>query len=122
MSGRPRETVLPDGLRVLTWELPEARSAAAGLYLPFGSRDDVDFYTLLEMHLRQEGIRPLAGRDHLSYRSYYFPVKECIDGDFCETFSQLPVAKQREIAEAISEGCNVEEVCRRLEDMRQSIM
>ena len=23
---------------------------------------------------------PLCGRDHLSYRSYYFPVKHVIDG------------------------------------------
>ena len=29
------------------------------------------------MHLRSENA-PLCGRDHLSYRSYFFPVKVCV--------------------------------------------
>lgn len=41
--------------------------------LPFASREDVDFFSHLEMHLRQEHP-PLAGRDHMSYRGSYFPV------------------------------------------------
>lgn len=45
-----------------------------GALVPLQSRDDADFFSLLEMHLRQENP-PLCGRDHLSYRSYYFPVK-----------------------------------------------
>ena len=40
----------------------------------FTSRDDVDFFSHLEMHLRQEHP-PLCGRDHMAYRSAYFPVK-----------------------------------------------
>ncbi|KAG6600076.1 Spliceosome-associated protein 130 B, partial [Cucurbita argyrosperma subsp. sororia] len=46
----------------------------------FTSRDDVDFFSHLEMHLRQEHP-PLCGRDHMAYRSAYFPVKDVIDGD-----------------------------------------
>lgn len=45
-----------------------------GTFIPFSSREDVDFFTQVEMHLRQENP-PLCGRDHLSYRSYYWPVK-----------------------------------------------
>jgi hypothetical protein len=45
-----------------------------GALVPFTSREDVDFFSHLEMHLRQENP-PLCGRDHLAYRSYYFPVK-----------------------------------------------
>jgi hypothetical protein len=45
----------------------------AGALLPFTSREDVDFFSHLEMHLRQEHP-PLAGRDHLAYRGAYFPV------------------------------------------------
>ena len=37
------------------------------------------FTLLQEMHMRAENP-PLCGRDHLSYRSYYFPVKHVIDG------------------------------------------
>lgn len=47
---------------------------AIGAMVPFLSREDVDFFTHLEMHMRQE-VSNLCGRDHLSFRSYYFPVK-----------------------------------------------
>lgn len=40
----------------------------------FTSRDDVDFFSHLEMHMRQDHP-PLCGRDHMAYRSAYFPVK-----------------------------------------------
>jgi splicing factor 3B subunit 3 len=54
---------------------PECRSAA----------QDVDFFTHLEMHLRKEAP-PLCGRDHLAYRSAYFPVRAVTDGDLCAQF------------------------------------
>ena len=39
-----------------------------------GRRDDVDFFTHMEMYMRQE--KPtLCGRDHISYRSYFLPAK-----------------------------------------------
>lgn len=62
--------------------------------LPFTSREDVDFFLHLEMHLRQDHP-PLCGRDHLSYRSAYFPVKDVIDGDLCEQFAQVTPARAR---------------------------
>jgi hypothetical protein len=60
----------------------------------------VDFFSHLEMHMRQESS-PLCGRDQLSYRSSYFPVKEVVDGDMCEMFTSLPHDKQRMIAEEL---------------------
>jgi len=45
-----------------------------GALLPFMTREDVDFFTHLEMHMRQENP-PLCGRDHLSYRSSFVTVK-----------------------------------------------
>ena len=51
---------------------------SVGAFLPFTSRDDVDFFSHLEMHLRQEHP-PLCGRDHMAYRSAYFPVKVCFN-------------------------------------------
>jgi splicing factor 3B subunit 3 len=49
---------------------------SVGALLPFSSREDVDFFSHLEMHLRQENP-PLCGRDHMAFRSAYFPVKVC---------------------------------------------
>ena len=53
-----------------------------GVMVPFVSRVDVDFFQILEQHLRREDA-PLAGRDHLVYRSYYVPAKGAIGGN-CE--------------------------------------
>lgn len=50
---------------------------SVGALLPFSSREDVDFFSHLEMHLRQENP-PLCGRDHMAFRSAYFPVKVCM--------------------------------------------
>ena len=55
----------------------------------------MDFFSHLEMHLRQEHP-PLSGRDHMSYRSSYFPVKDVIDGDLCEQYTQVKSVSCRE--------------------------
>lgn len=68
-----------------------------GILIPFVSREDVDFFQTLEQHLRSEDA-PLAGRDHLIYRSYYVPVKGVIDGDLCERYTLLPSDKKMMIA------------------------
>jgi splicing factor 3B subunit 3 len=68
-----------------------------GILIPFVSREDVDFFQTLEQHLRSEDA-PLAGRDHLIYRSYYVPVKGVIDGDLCERYTLLPTDKKQMIA------------------------
>lgn len=67
------------------------------IMIPFVSREDVDFFQTLEQHLRTEDA-PLAGRDHLIYRSYYVPVKGVIDGDLCERYTLLPTDKKMMIA------------------------
>lgn len=38
---------------------------------------DIDFFQHLEMHMRSE-LPNLVGRDHMSFRSYYIPVKVCV--------------------------------------------
>ena len=59
-----------------------------GILVPFSSREDIEFFSHLEMHMRQESSS-LGGRDHLSYRSYYNPVKDCVDGDMCSEFLNI---------------------------------
>jgi splicing factor 3B subunit 3 len=90
-----------------------------GALAPFTSRDDVDFCTHLEMHMRQEAP-PLLGRDHLSFRSAYFPVKDVVDGDLCEQFSLLDADAQRRVAEDMDHS--VGEILKRLEDLRAAVM
>ncbi len=86
-----------------------------GIMIPFVSREDVDFFQTLEQHLRTEDT-PLAGRDHLIYRSYYVPVKGVIDGDLCERYTLLPSDKKMMIAGELDRS--VREIERKISDMR----
>ena len=45
-----------------------------GALVPFEIPDDVDYFSGLEMYLRNENLS-LTGREHVSFRSYYMPVK-----------------------------------------------
>jgi len=45
-----------------------------GAFLPFETKEDIDFFVHLEMYLRIEAL-PLCGRDHMAYRSFFGPVK-----------------------------------------------
>ena len=90
-------------------------SGTVGIMVPLGSQEDHDFFQSLEMHLRNENTL-LCGRDHLSFRSYYFPTKGVIDGDLCETFPLLPVATQKNISEQLERVPT--EISKKLEDIR----
>ena len=90
-----------------------------GAVLPFVSREDVDFFSHLEMHMRNE-MPPLCGRDHLSFRSYYYPVKDVIDGDLCEQYAMLPPDKQKNIADELDRTPS--EVLKKLEVIRNSLL
>eukprot|EP00457_Paulinella_chromatophora_P000508 gb/GEZN01000508.1/.p1 GENE.gb/GEZN01000508.1/~~gb/GEZN01000508.1/.p1 ORF type:complete len:1232 (-),score=235.53 gb/GEZN01000508.1/:570-4232(-) len=94
-------------------------SGSIGIFLPFVSRENVEFMSHLEMHMRQ-AAPPLCGREHLSFRSYYFPVKDTTDGDLCEQFSSLPAEKQKEIAtELVS---SPPEISKKLEELRNRVL
>ncbi|GLC59841.1 hypothetical protein PLESTB_001541500 [Pleodorina starrii] len=90
-----------------------------GVLYPFTNREDVDFFSHLEMHLRQEHP-PLCGRDHLAFRSAYFPVRSCVDGDLCGQYASIPAKKQQMIAEAMDRTPG--EVLKKLEDIRNKIL
>ncbi|MFH4974589.1 hypothetical protein AB6A40_001298 [Gnathostoma spinigerum] len=86
-----------------------------GILVPFMSRDEFEFFQNLEMHLRVE-YPPLCGRDHLAYRSFYFPVKCVVDGDLCEQYALMNLEKQKEVAEEL--GRKPSEIHKKLEDLR----
>lgn len=107
----------PGGNEVLLYS---TNMGTVGALLPFTSRDDLDFCAHLEMHMRQEKP-PLCGRDHLSFRSHYFPVRNCIDGDLCEQFAMLDAEVQRSVAEQL-ERTSAGDVHRKLEEIRGKVV
>lgn len=86
--------------------------------IPFISKTDVEFFQDLEAQLRKS-VPPLVGRDHLSYRSSYVPVKNVVDGDFCELFNLLAYEVRKEIAGRLERS--PQEVAKKLEDMRNRV-
>ncbi|KAK0476741.1 CPSF A subunit region-domain-containing protein [Armillaria novae-zelandiae] len=86
-----------------------------GILVPFVSKEDVDFISTLEQHMRTDQAS-LVGRDQLSWRGYYTPVKGVVDGDLCETFATLPGPKQSSIAAELDR--TVGEVLKKLEQLR----
>ncbi|KAG1692941.1 Splicing factor 3B subunit 3 [Nymphon striatum] len=107
-----KATLIPGGSESLVYTTV---SGTVGIIVAFTSHEDHDFFQHLEMHMRSENT-PLCGREHISYRSYYYPVKNVIDGDLCEQFNSLDPAKQKSIAEDLER--NPSEVSKKLEDLR----
>jgi len=114
-----KATLVPGGSEALIYA---TLLGSIGVLLPFSSREDVEFFTHLEMHLRQESeSASIVGRDHLAYRSYYVPVKNVIDGELCEQFNtHLSPTRQGNVAEELV--CTPNEVAKRLEDIRNRLM
>ena len=86
-----------------------------GVLVPFVSKEDFEFISTLEQHMRTEQ-GSLVGRDQLSWRGYYVPVKSVVDGDLCETYARLPSSKQVAIASELDR--TVGEVLKKLEQLR----
>eukprot|EP00037_Helgoeca_nana_P016235 m.152812 g.152812 ORF g.152812 m.152812 type:complete len:1222 (+) comp23416_c0_seq1:49-3714(+) len=107
-----RAVLTPGGSESLVYT---TMAGGVGVFLPFTSKSDVDFFSHLEMHLRSEAV-PICGRDHLSYRSAYTPVKNVIDGDLCEQYNSLDGARKRAIADDLDR--TPAEVSKKLEEIR----
>ncbi|ANB11927.1 Rse1p [Sugiyamaella lignohabitans] len=84
-------------------------------FVPLTSKQDVKFFAQLENLLRENDV-PIAGRDHMMYRSYYAPVKSTFDGDLCERFATLSHDKQEQIAASLDR--TVREIERKVADVR----
>lgn len=111
-----RTTMQPGGKEIILYM---TILGEIGALVPLTSKEDVDFFSHLEMHLRQDNP-PLCGRDHLSYRSSYNPVRNVIDGGLCEQYSQVSREIQSRIAEELDRSPG--EVMKKLEDMRNKIL
>jgi len=110
-----KTSLVPGGREVILWA---GLQGTIGILVPFEGREDVDFFQSLETHLRSEDP-PLAGRDHLMYRSYYVPVKGAIDGDLCERYIRLDETLRDRIAGDVERAAR--EVERKISDMRTRV-
>jgi splicing factor 3B subunit 3 len=110
-----KTSLLPGGREVLVYT---TLHGSIGMFVPFVSKDEIEIFKTIEMHLRNEIPNP-CGRDHVQYRSYYFPVKNVIDGDLCEHYNMLPNEKKRQIADSLDR--TVSEISKKLEDIRNRV-
>ncbi|OJJ82694.1 DDB1/RSE1 family protein [Aspergillus glaucus CBS 516.65] len=110
-----RSQLVAGGRDILVWT---GFQGTIGMLVPFISREDVDFFQSLEMQLAAQDA-PLAGRDHLIYRSYYAPAKGVIDGDLCERYFLLPNDMKMMIAGELDRS--VREIERKISDMRTRV-
>ncbi|KAJ1565911.1 Splicing factor 3B subunit 3, partial [Nowakowskiella sp. JEL0078] len=86
-----------------------------GIFAPFISKDDADFFSTIEMQMRKE-LPPLCGRDHLSYRSYFIPVRYCVDGNLVEKVSMLSNDRKASMANDLDR--TVGELVKKIDDAR----
>ena len=111
-----RTSLVPGGTEAIVFV---TMMGSVGALLPSETKEDRDFFTHLEMHMRQE-YSCITERDHMSYRSYFAPVKETVDGELCELFSTLPFEKQQSIAGDLDRTPG--EVLKKLEDTRNKLL
>lgn len=105
-------SLIPGGSELIVYT---TLSGGIGMLVPFSSKEDIDFFQHLEMHMRAEWSN-LVGRDHLSFRSYYLPAKKTVDGDLCELYNSLDPLKRKDIADDLDRTPS--EVAKKLEDIR----
>ncbi|PSK51964.1 hypothetical protein B9Z65_3231 [Elsinoe australis] len=110
-----KTALVPGGQEVLFWA---GLQGTLGILVPFVDREDVEFFTNLEAHLRADDP-PLCGRDHLMYRSYYAPVKGSVDGDLCERYFLLDRGRKEKIAAELER--DVREVEKKIGEMRTRV-
>lgn len=86
--------------------------------VPTRTKTEAQMFQQLEMFLRQE-YHSICRRDHLSYRSYYAPVKNVTDITLCERYMSLPLPKQREFAEGVE--LTPTAIVKKLEEIRDFV-
>lgn len=93
-----KTVLLSGGERIILWA---GLQGTLGALIPFNSRRQHKMFQQLELQLRSDD-KPLSGRDHLAYRSYFAPVKSVLDGDLIERFLVLSRDKREGIAAQIT--------------------
>lgn len=118
--GETPTAIVKTGLKVHGKEVLLVSTITGGLYafVPAKSKEEVSFFQHLEMFMRQE-FTNLCQRDHLSFRSYFQPVKHTVDGDLCERFVSMPYAKQKEFGDDVDRS--PADIVKKLEELRDFV-
>lgn len=90
-------------------------SGTVGVLAPLRTQHDIDFVRALEKEVRAR-CRSVCGRDHVAYRSLFYPVRHVVDGGLCQAFTGMPAAEREECAKAL--GWAVEDVEKKLEELQ----
>ncbi|KAH7128321.1 CPSF A subunit region-domain-containing protein [Dendryphion nanum] len=101
-----KTALLAGGEKVVFWA---GLQGTFGALIPFQSRRDFKMFQQLELTLRNDE-KPISGRDHLAYRSYYTPVKSVLDGDLIERFLALSHDERASIVAQLPSGWSIESV------------
>lgn len=109
-----RTVLISGGERVIFWA---GLQGTLGALIPFSSRRQHKMFQQLELQLRSDD-KPLSGRDHLAYRSYFTPVKSVIDGDLIERFLVLSRDKRESIVGQLTGSWTSEMVDEAIWNMR----
>jgi splicing factor 3B subunit 3 len=107
-------SLIAGGEKVIFWA---GLQGTLGVLVPFQSRREFKMFQQLELILRNDE-KPISGRDHLAYRSYYTPVKGAVDGDLIERFLALPTNEREQIVGQLNGSHTSEEVERLIWSMR----
>lgn len=99
-----------------------------GMLMPVITKSEIEMLSKLETLLREffsvnfddfdkdKNGYNLLGKDHLTFRSYYNPVKNVIDGDFIEKFYELNISQKIKISTALDR--TPKEIEKKISDLR----
>lgn len=92
-------------------------SGTIGILAPLRTQHDIDFTRALEREMRTRN-KSICGRDHMAYRSSFYPARHVVDGDLCQAFTGLTPTGREECATAL--GRSVEDIDKKLEELQSS--
>ena len=90
-----------------------------GALFPLMTKDDIEFFTALQMELRSKASKPL-GRDFAKWRSMFAPMKKVVDGDLISLWNSLDLETQKEIAEG--QGRTVVEIGKKIDQVTVGLL
>lgn len=109
-----KTNLIAGGEKVLFWA---GLQGTLGVMIPFDSRKDFKMFQQLELLMRTHDT-PLSGRDHLTFRSYYTPVKSAIDGDLIERFLVVSRDTRESVAAQLDGAWDVSAIEQKIWNMR----
>lgn len=89
-----------------------------GVLAPFQGSADWEFAKGVENHVRKAWVSP-CGRQHIAFRSAFYPVKNVVDGDLCDLFVALSDKEREACCQSV--GRAEADVVRKLDELRDFV-